>query len=156
MAASAPASAPTPAATPAIIAWTAAANDQFAEFYVRVSAAVSTRIESLRAAMLSAEPAVLRQQSIALQLHRASHLTTWALTGLPSHELVACLHAERDEARSERDHYMTGEGRLQPRLADAKLIMKCLASSVEPAAAVASQSTSRAEKIPDPDRFDGA
>ena len=48
---------------------------------------------------------------------------------------------------------MTGEGRLQQWLADAEAIMNRLARSAEPAAVP--QSTSRAEKIADPDRFDG-
>ena len=90
--------APAPATTPAIIAWTATADDQSAQCYIRVSAAVSTRIETLRAATLSTDPAELRQQAIALQRLLPSHLSTWALTGLPSHELVARLRAERDEA----------------------------------------------------------
>ena len=147
----APATAPTP--TPEIIAWTATADDQSAQFYFRVSAAVSTRIETLRAATLSTDPAELRQQAIALQRLLPPHLTTWALTSLPSHELVTRLRAERDKARSERDNHMTGEGRLQQRLADAEVIMNHLARSAEP---TAPQSTSRAEKIADPDRFNGA
>ena len=49
---------------------------------------------------------------------------------------------------------MTGEGQLQQRLADAEVIMNRLARSAEPAAVP--QSTSRAEKIANPDRFDGA
>ena len=153
MATPAPAPATAPATTPAIIAWTAAADNQSAQFNVRVLAAVSNRIETLRAAMLSADSAELRQQAIALQRLLPSHLSTWALTGLPSHELVACLRAERDEARSERDDQMTGEGRLQQRLAYAEVIMNRLARSAEPAAR---QSTSRAKRIADPDRFDGA
>ena len=48
---------------------------------------------------------------------------------------------------------MTGEGRLQQRLADAEVIMNRLARSADPAAP---QSTSQAEKIADPDRFDRA
>ena len=48
---------------------------------------------------------------------------------------------------------MTGEGRLQQRLADTEVIMNRLARSAEPAAP---QSTSQAKKIADPDRFDGA
>ena len=63
-----------PAPTPAIIAWTATADDQSAQFYVRVSAAVSTRIDTLRAATLSADPAELRQQAIALQRLLPSNL----------------------------------------------------------------------------------
>ena len=59
--------APAPATTPAIIAWTATADDQSAQCYIRVSAAVSTRIDTLRAAALSADAAELRQQAIALQ-----------------------------------------------------------------------------------------
>ena len=98
MATPAAAPAPAPAPTPAIIAWTASADDQSAQFYVRVSAAASTRIETLRTTTLSAEPAELRQQAIALQRFLSSHLSTWALTGLPSHELVARLRAELDEA----------------------------------------------------------
>src|SRR6266705_3628015 len=43
---------------------------------------------------------------------------------------------------------MTGEGRLQQRLADAELIMNRLAHTSEPP-------RDRAEKIADPDRFDG-
>ena len=136
----APTPAPAPAPTPAIIAWTASADDQSAQFYVRVSAAASTRIETLRAATLLAEPVELRQQAIALQRLLPSHLSTLALTGLPSHELVARLCAEHDEARSEHDDHMTGEGWLQQRLADAEVIMNHLARSAEPAAAP--QSTS--------------
>ena len=48
---------------------------------------------------------------------------------------------------------MTGEGGLQQRLADAKAIMNRLARSAEPG--VVLQSTSLAETIADPDRFDG-
>ena len=154
MATPAPAPATAPATSPAIIACTAIADDQSIQFYVRVSAAVSTRIETLRAATLSTDPAELHQQAIVLQRLLPSHLSTWALTGLPGHELVACLHAERDEARSERDDHMTGEGRLHQGLADAEVIMNRLACSAEPA--TAPQSTSRAEKIADPDRIDGA
>ena len=73
--------------------------------------------------------------------------------GLPSHELVASLRAERDAAQSECEEHMTGEGRLQQWLADAEVIMNHLARSAKPAAVP--QSTSRAEKIADPDRFDG-
>ena len=91
MAAPAPASAPAPAPTPAIIAWTAAADDQSAQFYVRVSAIVSTRIETLGAATHSAEPAELGQQAVMLQRLLPSNLLTWALSGLLSHELVAHL-----------------------------------------------------------------
>ena len=143
----------TPATTPAIIAWTATADDQSAQCYIRVSAAISTWIDTLRAATLSADPAELRQQAVALQRLLPSNLSTWALSGLPSHELVARLRAVRDEARSECKEHMTGEGRLQQRLADAQVIMNRLARSAEPA--VVPQSTSRAEKIADPDRFDG-
>ena len=57
----APAPTLTSAPTPAIIRWTASADDQSAQFYVRVSATISTRIETLRAVTLSAEPAELRQ-----------------------------------------------------------------------------------------------
>ena len=108
-------SAPAPAPTPGIIAWTATADDQSAQFYVWVSAAIFTPIdlETLRAATLSADLAELRQQAIALQRLLPSHLSTWALTDLPSHELVARLRAESDEARSERDNHMSGKGRLQ-------------------------------------------
>ena len=104
--------------------------------------------------MLTTDPAELRQQAIALQQLLPSHLSTWALTGLLSHELIARLHMERDEVRSEHDHHMTGEGRLQQRLADDEVIMKGLLRFTEPAAAP--QSTSRAEKIANPDRFDAA
>ena len=149
-----PTPATAPATTPVIIAWTATADDQSAQCYIRVSAAVSTRIDTLRAATLSADPAELRQQRIALQRFLPSNLSTWAVSGHPSHEVVARLRAERDEARLECEEYMTGEGRLQQRLADAKVIMNCLARSAKPAAVP--QSTSRAEKIADPDRFDGA
>ena len=48
---------------------------------------------------------------------------------------------------------MTGEGRLQQWLADAEVIMNRLTRSAEPA--VVPQSTSRAEKIANPDRFYG-
>ena len=142
-----------PPTTPAIIAWTTTADDQSAQCYIQVSAAISTgtRIDTLRATRLSAVPAELRQQAIALQCLLPSNLSTWALSGLPSHELATPQHAERDEARSEYEEHMTGEGRLQQRLVDAEAIMNRLAPSVEPA-----QSTSRAEKIADPDRFDGA
>ena len=47
---------------------------------------------------------------------------------------------------------MTGEGRFQKWLADADVIMNRLAHTAIPAAP---QSTSRAKKIVDPDRFDG-
>ena len=91
MATPAPATAAAAATTPAIIAWTATADDQSAQFYIRVSADVSTRINTLRTATLSADPAELRQQAIALQRLLPSNLSTWALSGLPSHELVARL-----------------------------------------------------------------
>ena len=104
--------------------------------------------------MLSADPAVLRQQAIALQRLLLSNLTTWAVSGLPSHELVARLQAERDEARLECEEHMTAEGRLQQQLADAAVIMNGLARSTE--AAAVPQSTSRAEKIANRDTFDGA
>ena len=111
----APATAPatSPATTPAIIAWTASADDQSAQCYVQVSAAVSTRINTSRAAPLSADPAELAQQTIALQRLLPSNLLTWSLSGLPSQELVAHLRVEYDEARSECEEHMTGEGRLQ-------------------------------------------
>ena len=91
MAIPAPATATTPATTPAIIAWTATADDQSAQCYIRVSAAISTRIDTLRDATLSADPAELRQQAIALQRLLPSNLLTWASSGLPFHELVARL-----------------------------------------------------------------
>ena len=91
---------------------------------------------------------------MALQWLLPSHLTTWALTGLPSHECVARLCAEGDEVQSEHDDNIIGEGRLQQWLTDAEVIMNRLAHSAKPA--VAPQSTSRAEKIADPNRFDGA
>ena len=99
-----------PATTPATIAWTATADDQSAQSYIRVSATVSTRIDILRAATLSADPAELCQQAVTLQRLLPSNLSTWALSGLPSHELVASLRAEHDEARSEYKEHMTGEG----------------------------------------------
>ena len=49
---------------------------------------------------------------------------------------------------------MTGEGPLQQWLENAEVIMNRLARSAEPAATP--HSTSRAEKIANPDRFDGA
>ena len=101
-----------PATTPAIIAWTATADDQSVQCYIRVSAAVSTRIDTLRAATLSADPAELCHQAIMLQWLLPSNLSTWALRGLSSYELVTRLRAERDEARSECEEHMTGEGRL--------------------------------------------
>ena len=150
-----PASAPAtaPSTTPAIIAWTAIANDQSAQCYIRVAAAVSSRIDSLRAATLSADPAEHLQQAVALQRILPSNLSTWDLSGLPSHELVTRLRAEHDEARSECEEHIIGEGRLQQRLANAEVIMNRLARSAEPAAVP--QSTSRVENIADPDRFDG-
>ena len=151
MATPASAPAPAPATIPAIITRTATADDQSAQCYIRVSAAASTRIDTLRAATLSADPAELRQQAITLQRLLPSNLSTWALNVLPSHDLAARLCAVRDEARSECEEQMTGEGRLQQWLADAEVIMNRLACSADPA-----QSTSRAEKIADPDRFDGA
>ena len=154
MATPAPAPATAPATIPTIITWTATVDDQSAQFYVWVSAAVSTRIETLGVVMLSTDPAELRQQTITLQWLLPSHLSTGAITCLPSHELVARLRAKRDEARSERDDHITGEGRLQQRLADAEVIMNRLARSAKPAAAP--QSTSQAEKIADPDIFNGA
>ena len=128
-----PAPATTPATTPAIIVWTATADDQSTQCYIRVSAAVSTQIDTLRAATLSADPAELHQQAVALQRLLASNLWTWVLSGLPSHELVARLRAECDEARSECEEFMTGEGLLQQRLADAEVIMNRLARSAQPA-----------------------
>ena len=143
----------TPAPTPAIIGWTATADDQSTQCYIRVSDAVFTRNNALQAAMLSADRAELRQQALALQRLLPSNLTTWSLSSLPSHELVTCLRAECDKARSECEEHMTGEGRLQQRLADAEVIRNRLVRSAEPAAIP--HSTSRAEKIADPDRFDG-
>ena len=102
--------------------------------------------------MLSADPAELRQQTITLQRLNPSNLSTWALSGLPCHEIGARLRAERDEARSECEEHMTGEGRLQQRLSNAEVIMNRLARSAKPAAVP--QSTSRVEKIADPNRFD--
>ena len=136
MATPTPAPAPAPAPTPAIIAWTASADNQSAQFYVCVSAVTSTRIETLGAVTLSVERAELRQQAIALQRLLSSHLSTWGLSGLPSHELVARLRAEHDEARSERNDHMTGKGRLQQRLADAEVIMNHLDRYAEPATAL--------------------
>ena len=66
------------ATTPAIILWTAAADDQSAPCYIRASAAVSTRIDTLRAAALSLDPDELRQQAITLQRLLQSNLSTWA------------------------------------------------------------------------------
>ena len=85
MATPAPATATAPATTPAIIVWTATADDQSAQCYIRVAAAVSTQIDTLQAATLSADPAELRQQAIALQRLLPSNFSTWALSGLPSH-----------------------------------------------------------------------
>ena len=134
MATPAPGPATAPTTTPVIFAWTTTADDQSAQFYIWVSAAVSTQIETLRAATLSIDPDDLRQQAIAHQRLLPSHLSTWALSGLPSHELVARLRAERNEAQSEHDDHLTGEGRLHLRLADAEVMMNCLARSAVPAA----------------------
>ena len=146
MATPAPAPATAPTSTPAIIAWTATADNQSVQCYIRVSAAISTRIDTLRAAPLLADPAELRQQAIVLQRLLPSNLSTWTLSGLLSYELVASL-------RANFELHVTGEGQLQQRLADAKVIMNRLTRSAEPSAVP--QSTSRTEKIDDPDRFDG-
>ena len=71
------------------------------------------------------------------------------------------LRAERDEAQQECDEHMAGEGHLQQRLVDAERIMNCLASAPSPApaptsAAAAAHTNDRAEKITDPDKFDGS
>ena len=66
MATPTPTAATAPAPTPAIIAWTATADNQSALFYVQDLAAVSTRIESVRAVMLLTDPAELCQQAIVL------------------------------------------------------------------------------------------
>ena len=76
MATPAPAPATAPATTPAINAWTATADDQSVQFYVRVSAAVSTLIETLQAATLSTDPAELRQHAVTLQRLLPSHHST--------------------------------------------------------------------------------
>ena len=110
MATPAPAPVTATATSPAIIAWTAPADDQSAQCYIRVSAAVSTWNETLQATTLPADPAELRQQAIVLQRLLPSNLSTWALRGLPSRELVSRLRAERDEARLECEEHMTGEG----------------------------------------------
>ena len=148
-----PAPATAPTTTPTIIAWTTIAADQSTQCYIWVSAAVSTRIDTHRAATLSADPAELRQQAIALQRLLPSDLSTWASIGFHSHEHIPHLLAKRDDARSECEEHMSVEGRLQQRLANAEVIMNCLARSDEPSAVP--QSTSRAEKIADSARFDG-
>ena len=130
----APTPATAPATTPAIIAWTPTADDHAAQCYIRISATIFTRIDTLRAATLSTDLAELRQQAIALQRLLPSNLTTWAFGGLPSHELVARLRTKRIKARSEHEEQMMGEGRLQQRLADAEVIMNRLARSAKPAA----------------------
>ena len=89
---------PAPATTPVIIAWTATANDLSAQYYIRIAAAMSSWIDTLRAVTLSAHTVELRQQAITLQLLLLSNLSTWALSGLPSYELSTCLRAERDKA----------------------------------------------------------
>ncbi len=130
--------------TTTIIAWTTEADDRSAQCYIRVSTAVAAQIEILRSTPLSTDPIELHQQATALQrLLPPQNISTWE--GLPYAELVARLRTERDAAREECDEHMTGEGRLQQRLANAELIMNRLARTTEP----------RAEKIADPDRFDG-
>ena len=124
-----PAPATAPATTPVIIAWTATANDQSAQCNIRVSVTVSTSIDTLRGVALSADPPQLRQQALALQRRLQSNLSTWTLSGLPFHELVARLQAECNEAQSECEENMTGEGRLQQLLADTEVIMNRLARS---------------------------
>ena len=119
-----------------------------------VSAAASTRIDTPQAATLSADSAELRQQAITLQRLLTSNLSTWTLSGLPSYVLAPSLRAVRDEAQSECEEHMTKEGQLQQWLGDAKVIVKRLARFAEPTAAP--QSTSRANKIADRNRFDGA
>ena len=89
----------TPAANPAIVAWTTEANDQTPQVYVRVSAAISARSDTLGTQMLSADPAELCWQAIALQQLLPSGLSTWVLSGLPTHELVTRIRAEYDAAR---------------------------------------------------------
>src|SRR5258705_8350435 len=113
----------TPAVNPEIIAWTIDADDQSPQLYVRVSTALSAQSDVLRSQTLSADPAELRRQATVLQQLLPSNLSTWVLSGLPTHELVSRLRAERDAARTECDEHMTGEGRLQQRLADAEIIM---------------------------------
>src|SRR5258706_11680061 len=148
--------------TPAVVAWTATADDRSDQFFIRISTTAATQIETLRTTTLPADPAALRQQSTALQqaLPMVPTLSTWVLDGLPSQELVSRLRQERDEARRERDEarqecdeHMTGEGRLQQRLANAELIMDRLARS---APAAAEPHVPRAERIADPDKFDGS
>ncbi len=134
----------TPNPAPTIIAWTTSADDPSPQFYVRVSAAISAQIGILRSAPLSTDPVELHQQATALQQLLPRKLSTWVPDDLPSQELVTRLRAERDTARAECDEHMTGEGRLQQRLADAELIMNRLARITEP-----SEPRDRAEKIAD-------
>ena len=130
-------------------AWKLGLDDQTAQAYVRMSAGVSAKIERLRSVTLSNDLTELTQQATALQdiLPHTASLTTWTLDQLvdarSTQELVS-------RYRRERDEHMNGESRLQQKLADAEIIMKRLASS--PAE---SSPRDRAEKIADPDKFDG-
>ena len=86
------------ATSPTIIAWSTTADDQSAQCYIQVSVAESTWIDTFRAVTLSADPAELCQQAIALQRLLPSNLSTWALSGLPFQQLVARLRVECDKA----------------------------------------------------------
>src|SRR6266705_4773415 len=146
---------PATTGTPAIVPWTTSASDRSTQRYIRVSTAVAAQIEILRFTPFSTDQIELHQQATALQrLLPPQNLSIWE--GLPSAELVARLRTERDAARAERDaaqierdEHMAGEDRLQQRLANAEVVMNRLART-EPSA-----SRDRAEKIADPDRFDG-
>ena len=144
----------TPAVDPPIVAWTIDVTDQSPQLYIRVSAALSARIDTLRTQTLSADAAEICRQAIVIQQLLPSGLSTWVLRGLPTQELVTRLRAERDAARTECDEHMTGEERLQQRLADAEIIMNRLART---AADPSEPPTPRdqAERIADPNRFDG-
>jgi hypothetical protein len=136
-------------------AWVLSSGDSSPQTLLRLSANALASLDGFRTTPLSSDPTELHQQALTFQqtLPNTQELVTLNPNVIQSgQELIDRLRSERNTARQERDEHMNGEARLQQKLADAELVMKRLAttpSSSEPS------SRDRAEKIADPDKFDG-
>ena len=132
-------------------AWTTADDDDSVQRYVLVSEAVLNQLKALRTAPPAADGPGLRTRVAAFQqlLNRSENVSFWNLDLLTdaqaAQELVMDLTQERDEA-------MDGEARLQQKLADAERVINRLSLLEDPAA----ERAYLAEKIADPDKFDGS
>ena len=132
-------------------AWTTADGDDSVQRYVLISEAVLNQLKALRTAPPAVDGPGLRSRIAAFQqlLNRSENLSCWnpdLLTDAKAaQELAMDLTQERDEA-------MDGEARLQQKLADAERVINRLSFLKDPAA----ERAHLAEKIADPDKFDGS